>query len=229
MMDFRGLEPFIQQRHDASGPNRASGHLCRPSYASSAVGNDGVRASNVTRLPAIEGIAGIDVLRSDKTGALTKGEVTAGDVFAVGSVERGQVFLDAALASRAEDRDPIDLAVLDRAGSEQLKSFQVMHFQPFDPVHKRTEATVKSSGDSVFKVRKGAPQVVLALDPGASEIQSQVEKAANEFASHGFCSLGVARTNGQGQWQLRGVIPLFDSLREDSKATVETARQMGIK
>jgi H+-transporting ATPase len=50
----------------------------------------------------------------------------------------------------------------------------------------------------------------------------------NEFATRGFRSLGVARTNEHGQWQFMGVIPLYDPLREDSKATVDTAKEMGI-
>jgi len=105
----------------------------------------------------------------------------------------------------------------------------VVHFQPFDPVHKRTEAAVKGRDGHDFKVSKGAPQVILALDPNAAQIQPQVDKAVNEFAARGFRSLGVARTNEQGQWQFQGIIPLYDPLREDSKATIETAKEMGLK
>ncbi len=47
-------------------------------------------------------------------------------------------------------------------------------------------------------------------------------------AARGFRSLGVARTDGQDNWQFLGVLPLFDPPREDSKRTIETARQMGI-
>ena len=103
------------------------------------------------------------------------------------------------------------------------------HFQPFDPVHKRTEATLKGEDGHEFKVTNGASQVILALDPNATEIQSQVDKAVNEFAARGFRSLGVARTNEQGQWQFQGIMPLYDPLREDSKATIETAKEMGLK
>jgi H+-transporting ATPase len=184
----------------------------------------------VTRLPAAEELAGVDVLCSDKTGTLTQNKLTPGDAFAVGDISPEQVILSAALASRAEDQDPIDLAVLSGVKKDQkLDSYQVAHFQPFDPVHKRTEATVKGKDGHDFKVTKGAPQVILALDANAAQIQPQVEKAVSEFAARGFRSLGVARTNEQDQWQFLGIIPLYDPLREDSKATVETAEEMGLK
>jgi H+-transporting ATPase len=184
----------------------------------------------VTKLSSIEEVAGIDVLCSDKTGTLTQSKLTPGDSFTIGDITAEQVILNAALASRAEDQDPIDLAVLSGVkDQQQLKSYQIIHFQPFDPVHKRTEAAVKGLDGRDFKVTKGAPQVILGLDPHVTKIQSQVDKAVNEFAARGFRSLGVARTNEQGQWQFQGIIPLYDPLREDSKATIETAKEMGLK
>ena len=105
----------------------------------------------------------------------------------------------------------------------------MLHFQPFDPVHKRTEATVKDKDGKQFKVTKGAPQVILALSANAGQVKPDVEKAVNEFASRGFRSLGVARADGDGGWQFLGVLPLFDPPREDAKATIATATQMGVK
>jgi H+-transporting ATPase len=183
----------------------------------------------VTRLSSIEELAGVDVLCSDKTGTLTQNKLTMGAPFTLDSISPEQVILDAALASRAEDQDTIDLAVL--AGvkdSQELEPYQVSHFQPFDPVHKRTEATVKGQDGHDFKVTKGAPQVILALDADPSRIQSKVEQAVNDFAARGFRSLGVARTNEQGQWHFLGVIPLSDPVREDSKATIDAAKEMGL-
>jgi H+-transporting ATPase len=184
----------------------------------------------VSRLVAIEELAGVDVLCSDKTGTLTQNKLTLGEPFAVGKVTVEEVTLSGALASRADDNDTIDLAVLAGLGDDKaLKGYKVAHFAPFDPVGKRTEATVKGPDGSTFKVTKGAPQVVLALSANAGHVKSAVDKAVNGFAARGFRSLGVARAEGDGAWQFIGVLPLFDPPRQDAKATIATAVQMGVK
>ena len=182
----------------------------------------------VTHLASIEELAGIDVLCSDKTGTLTQNKLTLGEPVSVGgSID--DLLLSAALASRAEDQDPIDLAVLiGLKDPQQTKAYQVTHFQPFDPVHKRTEATITSAAGTTFKVTKGAPQVILALAANAAAVRTPLERAVNDFAARGYRSLGVARTDAQGQWQFLGVIPLYDPPRADSKVTIDTAEQMGV-
>jgi H+-transporting ATPase len=183
----------------------------------------------VSRLAAIEELAGIDVLCSDKTGTLTQNKLTLGKPFSVKDVDADAVVLSAALASRAENEDTIDLAVLGGVkDTRELSNYRITHFQPFDPVHKRTEATVQSPDGRTFKVTKGAPQAIQQLAANAAQVQPAVDKAIQEFASRGFRSLGVARTDAEGQWQFLGVLPLFDPPREDSRQTIETARQMGV-
>jgi H+-transporting ATPase len=184
----------------------------------------------VTKLSAIEELAGVDILCSDKTGTLTQNKLTLGDPFSVNGIPGDQVILWAALASRAEDKDTIDLAIIGGVKDDKaLKAYQVLHFQPFDPVHKRTEATVKSGDGKQFFVAKGAPQVILQLSTNAGYVKPAVEKAVNEFAGRGFRSLGVARADEEGKWQFAGVLPLFDPPREQAKATIASARQMGVK
>ena len=184
----------------------------------------------VTKLSAIEELAGVDVLCSDKTGTLTQNKLTLGDPFCVSGIPADQIILWAALASRAEDKDTIDLAVIGGVKDDKaLKAFQVLHFQPFDPVHKRTEATVKASDGRQFYVAKGAPQVILGMATNAGEVKSAVEKAVNEFAGRGFRSLGVARADQENKWQFVGLLPMFDPPREQAKATIASARQMGVE
>ncbi len=109
-----------------------------------------------------------------------------------------------------------------------LTPFDVQHFQPFDPVHKRTEATVRAADGSVFKVSKGAPQVILDLVGAAPDVKAAATKAVDDFAGRGFRALGVARQDGSDGWKLVGVLPLFDPPREDAAATVATAGKMGV-
>jgi H+-transporting ATPase len=180
---------------------------------------------------AIEELAGVDVLCADKTGTLTQNKLTLGEPFCLDGVTPDDLILAAALASREENDDTIDLAVLGGLkDKEALKRFEVTHFTPFDPVHKRTEATVKSAKDGkTFKVTKGAPQVILGLAANAAEVKDRTDKAVNDFAARGFRALGVARADDDGKWSLLGVLPLFDPPRVDAKEMIATAAQMGVK
>jgi H+-transporting ATPase len=182
----------------------------------------------VSRLAAIEELAGVDVLCSDKTGTLTQNKLTIGVPFCVEGTPRDILIRNATLASRLEDQDAIDQAILDASKKDQFDLYQITHFIPFDPTHKRTEASVNGP-EGPFKVTKGAPQVILALCANAAAVQVQVGKAIEEFAVRGFRSLGVAFTNPGGEWQFQGILPLFDPLRADSKSTIETAEDMGVK
>ncbi|MGA8124666.1 MAG: plasma-membrane proton-efflux P-type ATPase [Mycobacterium sp.] len=183
----------------------------------------------VSRLVAIEELAGVDVLCADKTGTLTQNSLTLGVPFSIDGVTPATVILNGALASRADNDDPIDRAVLGGIeGTEVLQAYTVTHFEPFDPVHKRTEATVTAADGTTFKVTKGAPQVILALAANAVQIAPAADSAVNDFAARGFRSLGVARADGDGDWQFVGVLPLFDPPRDDAATTIATAAAMGV-
>ncbi len=198
----------------------------------------------VSRLASIEELAGIDVLCSDKTGTLTENRLKLGQPAAFAGAGPGEVVLAGALASREEDRDPIDLAVIGGlADREALGRYEIGKFTPFDPVRKRTEAEVRSPDGKSFRVAKGAVQVVLDMCSNRDEVRSAVEQAVGEMAARGDRALGVARAEGGGEgeggdgdgggsgggWRFLGVLPLFDPPRADSKATVEAAGRMGIK
>lgn len=184
----------------------------------------------VSRLVSIEELAGVDILCADKTGTLTQNKLTLGAPFSVQGIEPSDVLFYAALASRAENHDVIDSAIIDtQTGNPSFKDYKILHFQPFDPIHRRTEAQIQDSRGHKFKVAKGAPQVILQLTKQNAQTQKSAMEAINAFASRGYRSLGVARATESGNWQFLGIIPLFDPPREDAKDTISTAKKMGIK
>ena len=183
----------------------------------------------VSKLAAIEEMAGMDVLCSDKTGTITKNELSIGDIKAFSPYSDKDTLLFASLASREEDKDPIDSAIIEKAKSygldKDLKKYKIINFKPFDPVSKRTEATLEIN-HSKIKVSKGAPQVILSLIKN-SKLDKKINELIDYFASEGFRALGVAKKGGDS-WELVGLFGLYDPPREDSAMTIKTAQDMGV-
>jgi H+-transporting ATPase len=195
----------------------------------------------VSKLVAIEEMASMDVLCSDKTGTITKNELTIGKVIPFSNFTEKDVLTYASLASKEENQDPIDCAIINELktyspNNDGLTKYNILKFKPFDPIRKRTEAEVETVRDAnnnegmtteCYKVSKGAPQVILALLSDISSTES-ANNYVDDFASKGYRALGVAKTMGNGEWIFIGLIALFDPPREDSAETIKTAQSMGI-
>jgi H+-transporting ATPase len=154
---------------------------------------------------AIEEMAGVDILCSDKTGTITKNKLSIVQVEALYPYTEAEVILYATLTSREEDNDP------------------------FDPVAKRAEADVlDQTTGNIFKVSKGDPQVILSLSYNKQEIATKIKAIVDTLANKGYRSLGVARTNTKGNWEIRGIISLSDPPREDSREMIKTTQSMGV-
>jgi H+-transporting ATPase len=187
----------------------------------------------VSKLVAIEEMAGMDILCSDKTGTITKNELSVAQVSPLAGFKENDVLLLGTLASRKEDHDPIDDAVINKGQESKelannVNQFRVQSFHPFDPVSKRTEATVEDTGGERLKVSKGAPQVILELLPDKDSVRSIINKQVDAFATKGYRALGVGKTDSQGNWRYVGLIALYDPPREDSAETIKTAKSMGV-
>jgi H+-transporting ATPase len=183
----------------------------------------------VSRLVAIEEMAGMDLLCSDKTGTLTKNELTLGAPGPAEGVSPEALLLAAALASRQDAPDAIDAAILAGLSDPQaLARYTIAAFRPFDPVAKRAEAEVEGEGRK-FRVAKGAPQAIVELCAPDAAQRSRIAAAVDADAAKGFRTLGVARADAGGDWRFLGLLALFDPPRDDSKATIAATRAMGLE
>lgn len=183
----------------------------------------------VAKLIAIEELAGMDILCTDKTGTLTKNQLTVGDVSPYGDAKPEEVLEIAALASKQDQGDAIDNAIFSKVDSNRLQQFSAEKFTPFDPVRKRAEAVIQGPNQEKFTVAKGAPQVIIDLAKLSEDEKGKVNQIIDGFGTKGYRTLGVARGDTAGKWQFVGLIPLFDPPREDTKETIDEVKSMGIQ
>lgn len=193
----------------------------------------------VQKLSAIESLAGVEILCSDKTGTLTKNKLSLAEPYTVDGVEADDLMLTACLAASRKKKglDAIDKAFLKslklypRAKST-LTKYKVLEFHPFDPVSKKVVAVVESPAGERIVCVKGAPLFVLKTVEEDHAIPEDVlndyKNKVAEFASRGFRSLGVARKRGEGHWEILGIMPCMDPPRHDTAKTVQEAQHLGL-
>ncbi|KAA3456012.1 plasma membrane ATPase 1-like isoform X1 [Gossypium australe] len=193
------------------------------------------------RMTAIEEMAGMDVLCSDKTGTLTLNKLSVDknliEIFAKG-VDPDTVVLMAARASRLENQDAIDAAIVGMLADpkEARAGIQEVHFLPFNPTDKRTALTYIDNQGRMHRVSKGAPEQILNLAHNKSELERRVHAVIDKFAERGLRSLAVAyqevpegrKESSGGPWQFIGLMPLFDPPRHDSADTIRRALNLGV-
>lgn len=185
----------------------------------------------VTRLSAIEDMAGMAILCSDKTGTLTMNKMELQEetyIYATGETQYS-LLRYAAMASKWKEppKDALDTLVLLAADLNSLHNIEQIDFMPFDPVIKRTEGTLKDQYGGIFKISKGSPHVLLQL-VNNTEISCRVERDVQILGERGIRSLAIAKTNENGQWFMLGLLTFLDPPRADTLQTIEEARQYGV-
>ncbi|RYP76803.1 hypothetical protein DL771_001539 [Monosporascus sp. 5C6A] len=193
----------------------------------------------VQKLSAIESLAGVEILCSDKTGTLTKNKLSLSEPYTVAGVDPEDLMLTACLAASRKKKgmDAIDKAFLKslryypRAKSV-LSKYTVKEFFPFDPVSKKVTAVVESPQGERITCVKGAPLFVLKTveedHPIPEQIDQDYKNKVAEFATRGFRSLGVARKRGEGAWEILGIMPCSDPPRHDTARTINEAKRLGL-
>ncbi|ESR40787.1 ATPase 9 plasma membrane-type [Citrus sinensis] len=193
------------------------------------------------RMTAIEEMAGMDVLCSDKTGTLTLNKLTVDknlvEVF-VKDMDKDTVILYGARASRVENQDAIDACIVGMLGDakEARAGITELHFLPFNPVEKRTAITYIDSDGSWHRISKGAPEQIIELCNLREDVRNKAHTIIDKFADRGLRSLAVAeqsvpektKESPGGPWQFVGLLPLFDPPRHDSAETIRRALNLGV-
>ncbi|XP_058206954.1 ATPase 8, plasma membrane-type-like [Rhododendron vialii] len=193
------------------------------------------------RMTAIEEMAGMDVLCSDKTGTLTLNKLTVDknliEVFPK-DMDKDMVLLHAARASRVENQDAIDACIVGMLGDpkEARAGITEVHFLPFNPVDKRTANTYFDTDGNWHRSSKGAPEQIIELCGLNGAVAKKVHEIIDNFAERGLRSLGVAKQTvpektkeSAGEaWEFVGLLPLFDPPRHDSAETIRRALDLGV-
>lgn len=193
----------------------------------------------VQKLSAIESLAGVEILCSDKTGTLTKNKLSLSEPYTVAGVEPDDLMLTACLAAARKKKglDAIDKAFLKSLkyyprAKTTLSKYKVLEFHPFDPVSKKVTAVVESPAGERIVCVKGAPLFVLKTveedHPLPEEVLNDYKNKVAEFATRGFRSLGVARRRGEGHWEILGIMPCMDPPRHDTAKTINEAKNLGL-
>jgi H+-transporting ATPase len=190
------------------------------------------RQAIVSRLTAIEELAGVGVFCSDKTGTLTMNEMQVAGPVVFEGYDEADLFRVAALGSRLENQDPIELPIFqyieENKVGDDWQSYRQVSFTPFDPIRKRTEAQIEKDGDQ-FVAMKGAAQVLLGLSQLGDEQVNGINQQVNELAAKGYRTLAVGRRRGASALEILGLIPLYDPPRDDSKQVIAEMEHYGVE
>ena len=187
----------------------------------------------VTRLDSIEDAASIDVLCLDKTGTLTMNQLAVSDVIPFSGYTKDDVITIAAVTSKAESKDAIDLAIKEYAQTvaADLHLYQQISVKPFEPATKQAEAIIQT-GSQRFRAIKGAPQIVVPLCRNTNEATLKTVNETVEALSHkGYRTLAVSKSldGDMDNLHLVGLLALADPPRPDARDMIAEAKRLGIK
>ncbi len=178
----------------------------------------------VRRISALEDLANVNLLLTDKTGTLTKNKITVENIFSYESFTQKDVLSYAFTSTIVEEKSALDDAISERSLSEGIKkeSYKIIDFIPADSVRKRSTVTFELNKEK-FLISIGAPQIIKGLLKIKNDISEKFDKDVDDLALGGYRTLAVAisRNSKEKNMELVGLVALSDEIREDASSVIK--------
>ncbi|MGC8687727.1 MAG: plasma-membrane proton-efflux P-type ATPase [Candidatus Micrarchaeia archaeon] len=186
------------------------------------------RSVLVTKLDSIEETSTLNVICFDKTGTLTENRLEVKAIYTIGKHSKEEVAKAALFASRKEDNDPLDSAVIRYAEREKISTgnCKTIEFKPFQPKTKMASAKVLCNGSTLYAI-KGAYSAIASMCSIGRKEKAKIEKQILFYSRLNYRNIAVAI--GGEKPELIGIIALYDKPRRGAARLVSELRSLGVK
>ncbi|HEX8964967.1 MAG TPA: HAD-IC family P-type ATPase, partial [Patescibacteria group bacterium] len=185
----------------------------------------------VRRLSALEDLANVNLLLTDKTGTLTQNKIIIQNIFSFGKYKKNDALLFAFLASFKDDHNLISQSIIQKAQEDNIKhlDYDIVDYTPADSILKRSNIVVKK-GNNTFSISLGAPQIIEKLCQMDKKTKNSFQKTVSDLAKKGYRALAIATSSDKQEkdMQIVGLLALSDEVRPDAKDIIVFLKENAI-
>lgn len=198
--------------------------------------------SLIRRMPSVETLGAVSVLCVDKTGTLTKNQMTVQEIYCYKNYDSNELMYWTALGCETEPYDPMEKAMLEYAQAEGINKAEVfdkslLHEYPFSSETKMMGHIWEIDGMPSLAA-KGSPESILPLCALAEEEVNNLQYEQEKLALKGYRVIAVARRRSmpnipgelkENELELLGLIALADPPRETVPEAIRLCAKAGIR